>query len=87
MQSKLHDLYYKLVIILKYLFVLGALSGFLSTTFSFRGVTFVGGLLIGSGLCFSGLTSRPEMLFLTYSLLTGTTCEIDQILPNTSILV
>ncbi|CAG2258168.1 unnamed protein product [Mytilus edulis] len=50
----------------------GALSGFLSTTFSFRGVTFVGGLLIGSGLCFSGLTSRPEMLFLTYSLLTGT---------------
>ena len=46
-------------------------SGHISTSFSFKWCTVIGGILAGLGMVASAFTGRVEMLFLTYGVILG----------------
>ncbi|XP_076111124.1 monocarboxylate transporter 12-like [Mytilus galloprovincialis] len=56
------------------IFIMAAVSplaGLLSTTYSFRVVTFTGSIIVGLGITISGFTTNPDMLYLTYGIIAG----------------
>ena len=60
-----------IVILYVILYLHSSSIGLISTSYSFKWCTVIGGILAGLGMVASAFTNRVEMLFLTYGVILG----------------